>query len=285
MLWGYAGVFPGEFNIWDGDQTMNKLQFMVDNGFDSCSMRLDELDEPERRDQVGAFIAEHGLKVTAHPSVRWMDPDTEAVRRQVDASIEKLERYQDVLNAPITTFAAGPVHRFMDEPDLEWQLDRLADVTAPLARACHELGCPLGIENHGDYYCRDLVDLCERVPHLGIFLDTGNTYLIGEQSVPNCRLAAPYTIGTHLKDHRVHPEPKGGLRFVIEGAPLGAGHVGLEQIYQDLLALHPAPEKLVMQWEMIPPKDMDAWDCLEQSWDFVRDLIDKYGEGEKDNQA
>jgi hypothetical protein len=34
-----------------------------------------------------------------------------------------------------------------------------------------------------------------------------------------------------------------------------------------------------MQWELIPPKDMDGWDCLEQSWTFIRGLIDKYGEG------
>jgi sugar phosphate isomerase/epimerase len=283
MIWGYAGVFPGEFNIWDGDQTMNKLQFMVDNGFESCSMSLNELDDPARRDQIGSFIAEHGLKVTAHPRVKWMDPDGDNVRRQVDRAIEQLEEYGEVLDAPITTFGAGPVHRFMDEPDLAWQLDRLAEATAPLAAACHEMGRPLGIENHGDYYCRDLVELCERVPHLGIFLDTGNTYLIGEQSVKNCRLAAPYTIGSHFKDHYVHPEPQNGLKFVIEGAPLGAGHVGLEQIYQDLLELAPAPQDLVMQWEMIPPKDMDGWDCLEQSWTFIRGLIDKYGEGEKDN--
>jgi sugar phosphate isomerase/epimerase len=282
MIWGYAGVFPGEFKIWDGDQTMNKLQFMVDNGFESCSMGMAELEDPERRDQIGSFIAEHDLKVSAHPHVKWMDPDVEKVRRQVDESIEKLEKYRDVLNAPITTFGAGPVHRFMDEPDLQWQMDRLADVTAPLAQACHELGCPLGLENHGDYYCSDLVELCERVPHLGIFLDTGNTYLIGEQSVKNCRLAAPYTIGTHFKDHYVHPEPRNGLKFVIQGAPLGAGHVGLEQIYKDLLELNPAPEKLVMQWEMIPPKDMDGWDCLEQSWEFINGLIEKYGEGEKE---
>ena len=175
------------------------------------------------------------------------------------------------MSAPIVTTCVGPYHRFMDSPSLEEQLDRLAERLTPLARGCHELGCPLGIENHGDYYCDDLVALCRRVPHLGIFLDTGNTYLIGEQPLPACRAAAPYTIGTHFKDHRVYPDHK-ELKFVIGGAPLGQGHVGLAEIYRLLVDLAPSPETLVMQWEMIPPQGMDPFECLEQSWEFVRGL-------------
>lgn len=283
MIWGYAGVFPGEFHIWDGDTTMNKLQFMVDNGFESCSMGFRELEDPARCDQIASFVAENDLKISGHPHVRWLDPDIDKVWQQIDAFLEQMDKYAELLNMPIVTCGVGPYHRFMDDPTLEWQMDRLAEVFAPVAKACHEMGRPFGIENHGDYYCSDLAELCRRVPHLGIFLDTGNTYLIGEKSVEGCRDAAPYAIGTHFKDHYVHPEPRDGLKFVIQGAPLGAGHVGLEQVYKDLLELNPAPEKLVMQWEMIPPKDMDAWECLEQSWTFIRGLIEKYGQGEKDN--
>jgi sugar phosphate isomerase/epimerase len=142
---------------------------------------------------------------------------------------------------------------------------------APLAKACKDMGRPLGIENHGDFYCSDLVELCERVPGLGIFLDTGNCYLIGEKPLPAAREAAPHTIGTHFKDHMVSPAP-GPLRFEIHGAVLGQGHVGLRQIY-DILAAHaPAPDKLVMHWELVPPKDMNGLDALEQSWVFVRSL-------------
>ena len=32
------------------------------------------------------------------------------------------------------------------------------------------------------------------------------------------------------------------------------------------------PDALVMHWEMVPPKDMDAWECLAKSWEFVRSL-------------
>ena len=282
MIWGYAGVFPGAFKVWDGDTTMNKLNFAVDNGFESCSMGFGELRDPARCDEVGRFIADHGLKVSAHPHVRWMDPDLDEVRRQIDRFYEDMRAYRDVLNAPIITTGAGRVHRFMDDPTLEEQLDRLAEVFTPVAQFCHEMDCPFGIENHGDYYCSDLVELCQRVPHMGIFLDTGNTYLIGEKSIPACREAAPYTIGTHFKDHRVHPQPR-GLTFVIKGAPLGEGHVGLEQVYKDLLELNPDPDRLVMQWEMIPPKDMDPYECLERSWQFIRRITEQYGTGKRES--
>ncbi len=271
MLWGYAGVYPGAFGIWDGDQVMNRLRFAVEHGFGCTGCSLKEMAEPARRDQIAAFVAEHGLRCSVGFHAKYFEDNLDSLRAKVDAFLADLQAYGDLLAVPIVTTCVGPYHRFMASPSLEEQMDRLAAVFEPLAAGCAELGRPFGIENHGDYYCRDLVELCRRVPHLGIFLDTGNCYLIGEQSVPACREAAPFTIGTHFKDHCVHPDPK-TLTFVIQGAPLGAGHVGLREIYQDLITLAPNPAKLVMEWEMIPPKDMDPFDCLEQSWQFVRSL-------------
>lgn len=272
MIWGYAGVFPGEFGLWKGDQTMNKLRFMVDNGFGSTGIGLGLLREPRRREQIGEFVARHDLCLTPHLGMGYFSEPIDSLRRTVDRLIWDLRTDLELLRAPIATTCVGPYHRFMDSPTLPEQMDRLEAVLTPLAEALWEMGCPLGIENHGDYYCSDLVELCGRVPHLGLFLDTGNTYLIGEKPVPACREAAPYTIGTHFKDHRVYPQPRDGLSFQIDGAPLGEGHVGLRDIYMDLLRLCPAPSRLVMQWEMVPPKGMDPWECLHRSQAFVDSL-------------
>lgn len=271
MLWGYAGVFPGEFEIWKGDQLTNTLDFMVKHGFKSTHFSLSHMKDPARRDQVARFVAEHDMQLTVgyHPGIFKNDDDT--IKRYNDQFLADLQTYGDTLRVPIVTTGAGGVHRFMAKPSLPEMIDRMAKMYAPVAKACHEMGRPLGIENHGDFYCSDLVELCARTPHMHIFLDTGNTYLIGEKSVPACREAAPYTIGTHFKDHCVHPDP-GTLMFVIEGAPLGEGHVGLREIYDILLKHAPNPDKLVMHWEMVPPKDMSAYECLERSWKFIRSL-------------
>ena len=38
------------------------------------------------------------------------------------------------------------------------------------------------------------------------------------------------------------------------------------------ISVAPDPDNLAMLWEMIPPSDMDPFECLEQSWQFVRSL-------------
>jgi len=117
------------------------------------------------------------------------------------------------------------------------------------------------------------VTLCERTPDLGIFLDTGNTYLIGEQPIPAFEAAAPYTVGTHFKDHYVCPKLDARpLHFEVAGSPLGDGDVPLRACYDLLLAQAPHPEALVMEIEMIRPDDMDAMTCFERSLAFIRSL-------------
>jgi sugar phosphate isomerase/epimerase len=267
-MWGYAGVWPGEFNTWQGDRVLNEVRFLVDHGFESGHIGLAALDDPARCDEIAQLVADHDLKLSVGLHLKWFTDDLDTLRRQSDAFLEKLRRYADLLRTPIVTTGAG-IHRFAREPSLDERLEKLAKAFAPIAQACHEMGRPFGIENHGDYYVEDLVRLCRSTPHMGIFLDTGNTYLIGEKSVPACREAAPYTIGTHFKDHFVHPDP-GTLTFVIGGAALGEGDVGLAEVYRALL--DHAPGDLVLQWEMVPPKGMSAYECLERSWKFVRSL-------------
>ncbi len=277
MIWGYAGVPCGEFNWWDGDSLLNKLDWMGHNGFESTGVPIAEMRDSRRRDQIVELVERHDLKCTVGPHVKWCEVDADTVKRVCDEFIEDLRTYRDLLRVPICTTTPGGVHRFLREPSLDEQMDMLARRLAPVAAVCKEMGCPLGIENHGDYYGSDLATLCQRVDGLGIFLDTGNTFLIGEKSVEGCRDAAPYTIGTHFKDHYVAPHKQSPLSFAIGGAPLGAGDVGLREIFHDLMRLAPEPDKLVMQWEMVPPKGMDGNECLAQSWAFVRELQKEAG--------
>ena len=152
-------------------------------------------------------------------------------------------------------------------------MTRLSKRLTPLAQACWELGIPLGIENHGDFYCSDLAQLCDVTPHLYIFLDTGNTYLIGERPWPAFEVAAPFTIGTHFKDHRVTPRLDARpLHFEVAGSPLKEGDVPLRECYELLLAQSPMPEKLTMGVEMICPAGMDPVESMEKSLSFVRSL-------------
>jgi sugar phosphate isomerase/epimerase len=274
MLWGYAGPWFGEFLQGD-DTLMGRLKWLVANGLQAAHVSLGEVERmtDAERAALGGYLVEHGLRLVPGVHFDFLDADHDAVMRKTDAAIRAVGEYHELLRAPIVTTLVGKYHRFMRDLSLQEQMDRLPSVIAPIAYACHEFKCPLGIENHGDYYASDLVELCRRTPFLGIFLDTGNTYLIGEQSLPAIRAAAPLTIGTHFKDHYVWPEKQTyPLRFEIGGAVLGEGDVGLREAYDILLAEAPDPAALVMMIEMIPPRPMGPEECLAKTLAFVRSL-------------
>ena len=280
--WGYAGPWYFEFTTHDGDNPEDpavilnrRLDFLAEHNLTTTGYPLQSFANlPEQdREQIARRLQDEDLALTCHVGCRYLSVSDDEAAAYNEKAIALLDRYLPMMRSPIATISKGPGHRFDLEQPLEEQLARLARGFAPVARACHERNIPLGIENHGDYYCSDLVQLCESVPHLYIFLDTGNTYLIGERPLPAFEVAAPYVIGTHFKDHIVEPVAR-GLHFDIHGAPLGQGHVPLRACYRLLKQHAPFPDDLVMQMEMICPKDdgITPPECLERSLAFVRSL-------------
>ncbi len=278
MLWGYAGVPCSDFRWWDGDQTFNKLRWCAKHNFKATGLGLQEMEDPKRRDKILELREVGDLQLCpGFHAPLWKNGINEALKK-ADEFIALLEKYHHDIHAPIVCTGAGGMHRFNRSYTLEQQLDLLTELMTPVAQACYELGCPLAIENHGDYYCSDLVELCKRVPHLGIQLDTGNCYLIGEKPLPAAIEAAPYVLSTHFKDHIVYPSPcgehrkEGGLCFCIDGAPLGDGDVPLREMFHAIVKANAHPEKIVFLWELVPPKGMNHYDALERSWEFCYSL-------------
>lgn len=274
MIWGYALVWPHQWKDRDPDPLMVKLLALEEHGLIHCMTGMGEWMqmEPARRDRLIEFIQAHGLGVTLGIHTDYFG-DRAAARddlaRQTDAFLE----LAPLVNAPIATTGVAATHRFAADPPLACQMEALADLLAPVARACAGIGRPLGIENHGDYYVSDLVELCSRVPGLGIFLDTGNTYLVGEKPLPAFHEAAPYVVGGHFKDHIVAPV-QDPLSFSVGAAVLGTGHVPLRECFAILQTKNPNPDKIAMQIELIPPsfKGEDNVRAFEESVRFVMSL-------------
>lgn len=275
MLWGYALIWPGSFLERDPNPLLAKLKFLVHHGLRTTGVDLAEVERLSDRDRawLGQFVADHELSLTATVHLPYFDPEPDVARRAVDAVLARLDTHRALLGTRLVTTSGGSHHRFSAELPLPAQLDRLAAGLTPFAAGCHGFGLALGIENHGDYYCCDLVELCGRVPHLGIFLDTGNTYLIGEAPLPAFEMAAPFVVGGHFKDQRVRPCPEARpLHFEVAPAVLGEGDVPLRACYRLLLERAPRPADLVMEIEFIPPGDRPMLLALEQSLAFVRSL-------------
>jgi sugar phosphate isomerase/epimerase len=275
MLWGYALVWMGQYMRRDPDPLMAKLKFLADYGLQVTGISLSEVKEMDeaRLNRIGQFLSDHDLSLHIHAGADYMNSDIDQVRRQIDEQVEGIARYHEVLRTPLVTTGVASTHRFMREPNLAQQMERLAGVLPALAAGCHDVEIPFGIENHGDYYCSDLVPLCQTIPHLGIFLDTGNTYLIGEAPMPAFEMAAPYVVGSHFKDHHVGPRPEARpLHFEVGPSIIGDGDVPLRECYRLLLEKAPQPDKLIMEIEFIPPSDIDPLESLERSLAFVRSL-------------
>lgn len=270
MRWGYAGVYPGDLMLWQGDPFANKLAFLRQYGFTSTHLDLAVWENPGQLAQLKAFLDIYPIEAVPGFHLDFESATEEEIQRQTESFLHLLERARRDIAIPMC-MTGTRMHRFQRDPPLEAQLDKLELGLRGVAAACASLGCPLAIENHGNYYGEDLVRLCQRVPGLKILFDTGNCFLIGEQPLPACRAAAPYTMGIHCKDHCVHPDPQ-ELKFVIEGAVLGEGDVGLRAIYEVLLHFAPAPEKLVLLWELVPPKNMPTPTAIARSWEFIRSL-------------
>jgi sugar phosphate isomerase/epimerase len=145
----------------------------------------------------------------------------------------------------VTTIGTtSPVHggRWLKEPPLDEQLDRLAAALKRLAPVAEAAGVRLAIENHADYRGHELAGVLERVgsPAVGARLDTANPYAVIEEPLAAAQALAPYTLATHIKDLIVEAEPgnrgltPGGL-LGLRHCVLGSGHVDLPAIV-DLLA-------------------------------------------------
>ena len=280
MIWGYAGPWYREFLNQGEDRLYARLKFLKAHGLKVTGEQVRTVAEmsDSERDRLGQYLVDHDLHLTPHIGIGCLESDRDRVKQNTEAAIDGLQKYLPLMRGEIVMTGAGGGHRFDRVMPLEDKIDRMSAAFAPLADACRELGAPLGIENHGGFYCADLVVLCERTPHMHIFLDVGNTYLIGEQPIPAFQIAAPYTIGTHFKDHRVCPRMEARpLHFEIAGSTLGDGDVPLRACYDLLLSNAPNPDRLVMEIEMIRPDDLSAPECLEKSLAFIRSLPEVSG--------
>ncbi len=257
------------------DRYRAELEFLASHDLQACQWGLRALMEmePGRREELAGWLEEFDVRAVLTFHFDYFAADLDGIRRRVDQTIEGIETLHEMMKTPIVTTAAGTRHRFMREPSLAEQMDRLEAALRPIAAVAHDAGCPVGIENHGDYYCSDLAELCRSTPHLGIFLDTGNTYLIGERPLPAVHAAAPYTVGTHFKDHYVRPNKKARpLCFELQGAVIGSGDVGMREAYRLLVEKAPEPDKLAMILEIDPVEGMGPVQALRASLEFVRSL-------------
>ena len=104
---------------------------------------------------------------------------------------------------------------------------------APMAEA---EGRILAIENHQDFGSEELVDFCREFgPAMGITLDMGNTFPVGEAPMDFVRRAAPFVHHVHFKDYRVQFTDEG---YRLIRCAIGDGAVPLKDMLAEIGNYH-----------------------------------------------
>lgn len=267
------GVFPGEFELWRGDQWANRLHFVAANGFHGTGVSVDDLADPARSALLDTLAQRHAQRYAVHLGLDYHEPTQAAHARLSAAADIILKRHAVTPLTQVVLVVKVPGNRFDRSFELGRQLEALAAHLGPLVERCRSAQLPVAIENHGDYYISDLMALCQRVDGLEIQLDTGNCFLIGERPDHIPEAAFAYVRSTHWKDHWVCPNLR-ELKFELKGATLGAGHVGLDALYERILRLHPQPATVNMRVEWIPSPDKPVLECFRASLQYLQQLSD-----------
>ena len=96
------------------------------------------------------------------------------------------------------------------------------------ARRAADAGLVLAVENHQDFGSEELLALTAAAgDHVGIVLDTGNPFAVGEDPVAFARRVAPRIRHLHLKDYRAQFTDDG---YRLVRCAIGDGSVPFEEI-------------------------------------------------------
>ena len=112
----------------------------------------------------------------------------------------------------------------------KWQqmLDHARTTLNREARKAADAGLTVAIENHQDLGSDELLAFAEEAgPNVGIALDTGNPFAVGEDPVAFTQRVAPRIQHVHLKDY-VSQFTSEGFRLIR--CPIGDGCVPLQEI-------------------------------------------------------
>ncbi len=153
--------------------------------------------------------------------------------------MESAFRSAHLLNAKVIRLGLSPVlEGSRNAWGPKWQELQLSirqglKTYAPIAET---EGRILAIENHQDFGSAELVSFCQDYgPAMGITLDTGNTFPVGEAPLNFVRTVAPYVRHVHFKDYRVQFTDEG---YRLVRCAIGDGAVPLKAMMAEIAKHH-----------------------------------------------
>lgn len=128
----------------------------------------------------------------------------------------------------------SPILRFViDQNGYEPSMDEVESEIRRVLSRLSDVGIRLAIENHDRFPVSVYVILLESLgsDHVGICLDTVNSFGAGQDYETVLGALAPYTINLHVKDFVINRVPH-QMGFIVSGAPAGVGILPIGQLLE-----------------------------------------------------
>lgn len=128
----------------------------------------------------------------------------------------------------------------------------------PMVRRFADGGIKLAIENHDRFSSASLAQIVEELgtEHVGICLDTVNSFGAMEGPEVVVRTLAPYTLNLHVKDFTIRRVPS-QMGFVVSGSSAGTGRLNVPWLLQTVKEAGARPNAILELWT--------PWENLEKT--------------------
>ena len=260
----------------ENNNLLVQARFLNHFGFDCAGISFKNLDRLSQEDRQQLLDYLNQKMLTFHPlysSLHFDAVSKETAEEEAKIFKENLVKYGPFYQRKIVSCNLESGTRFDTDMTVEDRIAKITENIIPFAQAAHDLGYQFAIENCGDFYCHEIVQICQNAPYLMMLFDTGNTYLIGEDPIQATYTAAPYTVAVHFRDVKVQPDASRQI-INFEHAHLGDGDVPLKEIHDILMANSPEPLSLMFETELSHSIEKDPWECLKTEIDYINSMDD-----------
>jgi sugar phosphate isomerase/epimerase len=212
---------------------LHELEWIAAMGFDFIDLTLEPPKAASWRvdpDAIRSALERHGLGVVGHTA--FYLPLASGIEEIRQASLHELKRCVDVFAAIGARWMNIHPDRHAPMHDRRFYVGKNVDTLSELLPYAAERGLGLMVENlPGDFNtARELGELLDPLPELGLHLDVGHANLLVAQSTVEELLAA---YGTRLRHVHLHDNKGGSADLHL---PLGTGTVDLRAAVRSLHA-------------------------------------------------
>ena len=167
----------------------------------------------------------------------------------------------------LAEYLASPILRVVvDTTGHHPSLDEVVNLLGPWRSELERADICLAIENHDRFTAAQFRDMVTRLnsPHIGICLDTVNSFGALEGPATIVAALAPWVVNLHIKEFTIHRVDH-QLGFVIEGCPAGQGRLDVPWLLQELHKAGRTPNAILEQWPA-PEPSLEVTIAKEEQW-------------------